>query len=119
MKNKAAFYTVISAALLIIGLYFIFHDWRISMGVIIGAICSYLGLLMIIAYVQGITPDQQQKWPAMLSYLIRYLFYGSVFFFFAWLQIPPLAMLAGFACGKLALVLYSLQSRKEVENGNP
>lgn len=95
-----------------------FKDWQVFAGVWIGALMSIAGLYAIVGYTRSLTTDTASKIRALLNYSVRYLFYGAVMLLAAFAGIPVLSLLAGFLCGKLALIYYSFKIRKEEEDGN-
>lgn len=92
------------------------HAKLAAIGVALGAALGLAGLYLICNMAGSIAgePDKAKK-RGTVHYIGRYCFYAVVLFAGAWAGIPPLAMLAGFLCTKLALVVYSLQSRKETK----
>lgn len=85
-----------------------------AIGIAYGALIGLAGLYSICSMVSGINPDPKNaKKSAAFHYVGRYIFYAVLLFAGAFFGIPPIAMLIGFLCSKLALFVYSCQSRKE------
>lgn len=113
--RKDSTYLALACSILVL---LLFRSWKAALGVWIGAALSYAGLLMIIAWASSLVPENATKLKSACNYALRYGMYAGVMFFFTFLGIPVLSMLAGFLAGKASLIFYSLKNRKEAENGH-
>ena len=86
------------------------------LGVGIGSILGMIGFFHIVRFCQSIDGDTNGKKAGAINYVARYLLYAVVMFGFAYLKIPVLAMLAGFLCHKGAILIYSIHTRKEMDD---
>ena len=94
----------------------VFFGFYACLGVGIGSLLGVFGFIHIVRFCQSIDGDTNGKKAGMVDYTIRYLLYGIVMFSFAYLGIPVLAMLAGFLCHKGAILIYSIHTRKEMDD---
>ena len=85
-------------------------------GVGIGAILGIAGFFHIVMFCQRIDGQTDGKKAGIMNYVVRYLIYGVVMFGFAYLHIPVLSMLAGLVCHKGAILIYSIHTRKEMDD---
>ena len=85
-------------------------------GVGIGAILGVGGFYHIVRFCQSINGEVNGKKAGIANYAVRYLVYGVVMFGFACLKIPVLSMLAGLLCHKGAILIYSIHTRKEMDD---
>lgn len=85
-------------------------------GVGIGAILGIAGFFHIVMFCQHVNGETEGKKAGFMNYAVRYFLYGVVMFGFAYLHIPVLSMLAGLVCHKGAILLYSIHTRKEMDD---
>lgn len=113
--RKYSYILMLIAVLL--SLVFFFDSFKeISIGIIVGTLCAVMGFNMIIKFSEKINGDSVNvTGGSYSSYLRRYLLYALVLILCAYVEIPLLAVLAGFLCHKGAIVLYSFIHRKEDE----
>lgn len=97
--------TLLLAGVLIV-LSLIFKDTSITGGIAIGALASIIGFNMIVkmAYrIQGASAGRS----ARANYLLRYFTYAFIFGISYWQGFNIFALLAGFLCNKIAILIYT------------
>lgn len=88
--------------------------WMALAGIVYGAFLGMIGFYLICSMAASLTPhaaDAKKK--GALSYAGRYVLYAIALFGGAFAGMPPLAMLAGILCSKLALAGIALAGRKD------
>lgn len=84
----------------------LFKDKSITIGIIIGTLTGLIGFNMIVSMAYRIEGEGGAK-QAVFNYLLRYLLYGCIFALGYMAGANLLAMLIGFVCHKIALLVYS------------
>lgn len=115
--SKACVYTAALAlpAALLAWVLFPAEGWKAPAGVAGGALIGLFGLWLIIGFSAQVTgmSASSAKSRAAAGFALRYILYGILMAALALCGIPLLAVLAGFLCSKLALLIYSYSLRKE------
>jgi hypothetical protein len=104
----------LAVGLIVSGICYAVFDFRTFIGVWIGVFTALAGFEMIIRMVRSL-PDNGEDGRQMGrgSYALRYAFYALVLAVGALRHVPVLAMLAGFVCHKLSLLIYTYQNRQK------
>ena len=110
--GKITFFLSIPASVLV-GYFFKLHAF---LGVWIGTGIGLLGFGWIVHFCRSISESTDGKKEGTIQYIGRYLLYGCLLFGFACFKIPVLSMLLGILCHKAAILLYSVRTRKEMED---
>lgn len=97
------------------GLSLLFADASISVGVILGAVTALLGFQMIVKASWRYQGERVMV-QAGFDYVKRYLIYTVIFALAVYRGINVFAILGGFLCNKVALIIYSyFYADKEVK----
>ncbi|WP_297238687.1 ATP synthase subunit I [uncultured Faecalicoccus sp.] len=110
MNKKIEILSVVLGVLaaLIAGL--LFKDLKIAIAVVLGLVIALIGYAMIVRMTVTMGDDDKlEKQKGTRAYLSRYLLYICFFGAAAYFGFSVIALLAGFLCHKLAILVYALQ----------
>lgn len=86
-------------------------DKSITIGIVIGTLTGLIGFNMIVSMAYRIEKEGGAK-QAVFNYLLRYILYGCIFALGYMAGANLIALLVGFLCHKLALLIYSKKAER-------
>lgn len=87
-------------------------DWKSAVGIWIGSVMGLFGYWMIVWLTSSLSVTNGTS-KGRVGYMMRYASYALVLVTMTILNVPVLAMLAGFLTHKLSLLFYVFTERKD------
>ncbi|MBQ0066002.1 MAG: hypothetical protein KBT48_09580 [Firmicutes bacterium] len=115
MNKKITKYTILfSVAGMVIGTI-VFHDIKVPIGLLVGAVTGLIGYYMIVDLAVHIPEDEEVgKKKGISNYYLRYLLYAFVFAAGVFLlKLPILSLLVGILIHKASIYAYSIIEKRK------
>lgn len=112
-KRIISYSILLSLVVAVIG-GFLFYDFFVFIGILIGTLTGLLGYGMIVHMTLSLGIDEKlSKKKGFVNYAIRYMLYAVIFFVSVYFGISVIALLVGFLCHKASIFIYVLVERKD------